>query len=97
DAFRAVVDRAIDLTLAAQQAIEADDRLELVSPSPAGVLSSGRRGAPGDDDEAVDRQNEAIVGGLAEDGDVLLTSTLIGGRYPTPRRIPDPSRHTPQH
>ena len=81
DAFRAVVDRAIDLTLAAQQAIEADDRLELVSPASLGVLTFRRRGAPGEDDEAVDRHNEAIVGGLAEDGDVLLTSTLIGGRY----------------
>jgi glutamate/tyrosine decarboxylase-like PLP-dependent enzyme len=36
DAFRAVVDRAIDLTLAAQQAIEADDRLELISPASLG-------------------------------------------------------------
>src|SRR4029079_1759188 len=81
DAFRAVVDRAIDLTLAAQQAIEADDRLELISPASLGVLTFRRRGAPGDDDEAVDRRNEALVGGLAAGGHVLLTSTLIGGRY----------------
>ena len=81
DAFRAVVDRAIDLTLAAQQAIEADDRLELVSQASLGVLTFRRRGAAGEDHEAVDRRNEAIVGGLATDGDVLLTSTLIGGRY----------------
>ena len=81
DAFRAVVDRAIDLTLAAQQAIEADDRLELVSPASLGILTFRRRGAPGEDDEAADRRNEAIIARLAADGDVLLTSTLIGGRY----------------
>ena len=29
----------------------------------------------------MDRWNEAIVASLAADGDVLLTSTVIGGRY----------------
>jgi len=81
DAFRAAVDRAIDLTLEAQGAIEGDDRLELVSPASLGVLTFRRRGRPGEDAEAEDRRNEAIVARLAADGDVLLTSTLIGGRY----------------
>jgi glutamate/tyrosine decarboxylase-like PLP-dependent enzyme len=81
DAFRVAVDRAIDLTLEAQLAIEGDERLELVSPASLGVLAFRRRGAPGEDAEAADRVNEAIVARLASDGDVLLTSTLIGGRY----------------
>ena len=47
DAFRAVIDRALDLTLDAQRRIEADPRLELVSPASLGVLTFRRRGAPG--------------------------------------------------
>jgi glutamate/tyrosine decarboxylase-like PLP-dependent enzyme len=81
DAFREAIDRAIDLTLAAQQAIEDDPRLELVSSASLGVLAFRRRGAAGDAPMAVDRANEAIVARLAGDGDVLLTSTVIGGRY----------------
>src|SRR6185369_13300943 len=37
--------------------------------------------APGDDPDRVDRQNEGIVADLAAGGDVLLTSTVIRGRY----------------
>ena len=81
DAFRRAIDRAIDLTLEAQAAIEADDRLELVTPASLGVLTFRRRGAPGDDPEGVDRRNERIVAELAAAGDVLLTSTVIRGRY----------------
>ena len=81
DAFRAVIDRALDLTLRAQAAIQADPRLELVTPASLGILTFRRRGAPGDDPDAVDRANERIVAALARAGDVLLTSTVIRGRY----------------
>jgi glutamate/tyrosine decarboxylase-like PLP-dependent enzyme len=81
DAFRAAIDRAMDLTLAAQARIEADDRLELMTPASLGVLTFRRRGNPDEDTDTVDRRNEAIVARLAADGDVLLTSTLIRGRY----------------
>ncbi len=81
DAFRTVIDRAMDLTLEAQRRIEADDRLELVTAASLGVLTFRRRGAPEDGADRVDRLNEAVVADLAAAGDVLLTSTLIGGRY----------------
>ncbi len=81
DAFRAVIERAMDLTLEAQRLIEADDRLELITPASLGVLTFRRRGAPDEAPDHVDRQNEAIVATLAAAGDVLLTSTVIGGRY----------------
>ena len=48
DAFRATIDRAIDQTLAAQARIEADPRLELVTPASLGILTFRRRGAPGE-------------------------------------------------
>jgi glutamate/tyrosine decarboxylase-like PLP-dependent enzyme len=81
DAFRDVIDRAIDLTLEAQRRIEADDRLELVTPASLGVVTFRRRGLAGESVAAVDRHNERIVASLAAAGDVLLTSTFIGGRY----------------
>ena len=81
DAFRATIDRAIDQTLAAQARIEADPRLELVSPASLGILTFRRRGEPGESASVSDRRNEAIVRSLASGGDVLLTSTTIQGRY----------------
>jgi aromatic-L-amino-acid decarboxylase len=81
DAFRAAIDRAMDLTLIAQQRIEADDRLELVTPASLGILTFRRRGPAGATDMEVDRANERIVAQLAHRGDVLLTSTILGGRY----------------
>ena len=81
DAFRAAIDRTMDLTLEAGRAIEADDRLDLVTAPSLGVLTFRRRGGPGEDPDLVDRRNEAIVARLAADGDVLLTSTVIRGRY----------------
>jgi glutamate/tyrosine decarboxylase-like PLP-dependent enzyme len=81
DAFRAVIDGALDRTLDAEAAIDADERLELVTPASLGVLTFRRRGAPGEPPEVVDRRNERIVANLAASGDVLLTSTVIRGRY----------------
>ena len=81
DAFRATIDRAIDQTLAAQARIEADPRLELVTPASLGVLTFRRRGMAGEPAMATDRRNEAIVRSLAASGEVLVTSTLIKGRY----------------
>src|SRR5262249_28524812 len=65
EAFRAAIDRALDLTLEAQRWIEADRRLELVSPASLGVLAFRRRGSAGRTDEQVDAENEAIVAALA--------------------------------
>ena len=81
DAFRDVIDRALDLTLQAQRWIDADPRLELVTPASLGILTFRRRGTAGASDAAVDRENEAVVATLAAVGDVLLTSTVIAGRY----------------
>jgi aromatic-L-amino-acid/L-tryptophan decarboxylase len=81
DAFRATIDQALDLTLEAQRLIEADDRLELVTPASLGIVTFRRRGEPGDPPALVDEANERIVAALAAAGDVLVTSTVIGGRY----------------
>jgi hypothetical protein len=71
----------MDLTLTGQALIEAEPRLELVTPASLGVLTFRRRAGPGESAETVDRRNEAIVGSLAASGEVLLTSTVLHGRY----------------
>jgi aromatic-L-amino-acid/L-tryptophan decarboxylase len=81
DAFRAAIDRSIDQALAAQARIEKDPRLELVTPASLGVLTFRRRGAPDEQTIVTDRRNEAIVKALAASGQVLVTSTVIRGRY----------------
>jgi selenocysteine lyase/cysteine desulfurase len=81
DAFRAAIDRAMDLTVAAQRWIEADPRLELVTPASLGILTFRRQGLPDQSPDVVDRWNEEIVTSLAAAGDVVLTSTVIAGRY----------------
>ena len=81
DAFRATIDRAIDQTLLAQARIEGDPRLELVTPASLGILTFRRRGADDEPAAVTDRRNEAIVRSLAASGEVLVTSTLIKGRY----------------
>ena len=81
DAFRAAIDRAMDLTLAAQRWIEADPRLELVTPASLGILTFRHRGLPDEPADLVDRRNEGLSASIAATGDVLMTSTVIGGRY----------------
>lgn len=81
DAFRAAIDRAMDLTSLAQRLVDGDERLDLVTPASLGVLTFRRRGSPGASPAEVDALNERIVGALARAGDVLLTSTTIGGRF----------------
>ena len=81
DAFRATIDRAIDQTQAAQARIEADPRLELVTPASLGILTFRRRGADDEPAAVTDRRNEEIVQSLAASGELLVTSTLVKGRY----------------
>jgi aromatic-L-amino-acid/L-tryptophan decarboxylase len=81
DAYREAIDRAMDLALGAQARIEADPRLELITPASLGILSFRSRGLPGETEAATDLRNAAIVARLAADGDVLVTSTQLRGRY----------------
>ncbi len=81
DAFRASIDRAMDLALQAERWIESDERLELVTPACLGILAFRRRGLGDETADRVDRHNERIIAILAAAGDVLLTSTVIAGRY----------------
>jgi aromatic-L-amino-acid decarboxylase len=81
DAYRKAIDRAMDLALAAEAGIEADPRLELVTPASLGIVSFRSRALPGEVEADTARRNGAIVARLAADGDVLVTATQIRGRY----------------
>ena len=81
DAYRQAIDRAMDLATGAQAAVQADPRLELITPASLGIVSFRSRGRPGETGAGTDRRNAAIVARLATDGDVLVTSTMIRGRY----------------
>ena len=81
DAFRAAIDRALDLALAAQRHIEASDHMELLLPAHLGIVCF-RRHFPGVDDEArLEAMNAALVNALAESGYGLVSSTRLHGRY----------------
>lgn len=79
-AFRAAIDRAIDLALLAQARIEASDRLELLSPAKLGVVCF-RRHPQGMDEDDLERLNQALAEGLAASGRGLVSSTRLRGRF----------------
>ena len=81
DAFRAAIDRALDLALAAQQYIEASAQLELLLPAHLGIVCFRRR-FPGVEGEAeLDAMNAALVRELDKSGFGLVSSTRLRGRY----------------
>jgi hypothetical protein len=81
DAFRAAIDRALDLALAAQRHIEASEHLEPLLPAHLSIVCFRRR-FPGVDDEGrLDAMNAALVNDLAESGYGLVSSTRLRGRY----------------
>ena len=75
DAFRAAIDRALDLTIEAERRVLADDRLELVTPASLGIFdvppcrSAGRDAGHGRPPERADRRCHRRFGPGAADVD----------------------------
>jgi aromatic-L-amino-acid/L-tryptophan decarboxylase len=81
DAFRAAVDKAIDLAEHAQRRVELSDELELMAPATLGVVCF-RRHPPGEDDERrLEELNAELVRGLSGSGEGMVSSTRLSGRY----------------
>jgi aromatic-L-amino-acid decarboxylase len=76
DAFRAAVDRSIDLARAAEARILASDRLELLTPARLGIVCFRRR-VDGADTDEVERLNRGLCEGLAASGEGLVSSTRL--------------------
>jgi glutamate/tyrosine decarboxylase-like PLP-dependent enzyme len=80
DAFRAAIDRSLDLAQFAQARIQASAQLELLSPAKLGVVCFRRR-VEGMDEEQLERLNQQLADGLAESGQGLVSSTRLRGRF----------------
>ena len=81
DAFRATVDRCLDLVGHAQQRITDSADLELLRPASLGILCFRRSFSDTDDEDEIARRNAALVAGFAETGLGLVSSTRLRGRY----------------
>jgi glutamate/tyrosine decarboxylase-like PLP-dependent enzyme len=80
DAFRAAIDRCIDLARLAQARIEASSQLELLTPAKLGVVCFRRR-LEGADEDRLERLNRSLCEGLAASGQGLVSSTRLRGRF----------------
>jgi glutamate/tyrosine decarboxylase-like PLP-dependent enzyme len=80
-AFRAAIDRALDLALVAEQHVRDTPELELLSPASLGITCFRRRGPDGEDEQAASRRNALLVREFERTGRGLVSSTRIGGRY----------------
>jgi glutamate/tyrosine decarboxylase-like PLP-dependent enzyme len=81
EAFRAAIDRSLDLALAAQRMIEDEPELELMSPAQLGIVCFRRRFGERDEEWRLARMNAALVGQFERSGMGLVSSTQLGGRY----------------
>ena len=73
DAFRAAIDRSLDLALLAERRIRETPELELLSPARLGIVCFRRRV-----DEA---RNAALVAELEATGEAFVSSTRLHGEY----------------
>lgn len=80
DAFRAAIDRCIDLARLAQARIEASTQLELLTPAKLGVVCFRRR-LHGADEDRLEQLNRSLAEGLAASGQGLVSSTRLRGRF----------------
>jgi hypothetical protein len=80
-AFRAAIDRCIDLALHAQAQIEAMPDLELMSSASLGIVTF-RRHPDGVDDEAIlERVNASIAEQIEQGGEVFISTARVRGRF----------------
>jgi glutamate/tyrosine decarboxylase-like PLP-dependent enzyme len=81
DAFRAAIDRALDLALLAEQHVRGAPALELLSPASLGIVAFRRRFSGGEDESTLERLNAELVTQFERTGRGLLSSTRLRGRY----------------
>ncbi|MDQ6605422.1 MAG: aminotransferase class V-fold PLP-dependent enzyme [Actinomycetota bacterium] len=81
DAFRAAIDRTLDLAGRLWARIEQSEVLELTAPPSLGVVCFRRRSPAARDEDEVDRDNADLVTALERSGLGLISSTVLHGRY----------------
>jgi aromatic-L-amino-acid/L-tryptophan decarboxylase len=82
DAFRAAIDRCLDLAAGAERLIVERPELELLSPAQLGIVCFRRRfGGAAEAEWQSARLNAALVGRFEQSGLGLVSSTTLDGRY----------------
>jgi glutamate/tyrosine decarboxylase-like PLP-dependent enzyme len=81
DAFRAAIDRSLDMAELARRRIEQSDCLELAAPPSLGMVCLRRRFSDADDEEERERRNGALVDALERSGLGLVSSTRLHGEF----------------
>ncbi|HUF69975.1 MAG TPA: aminotransferase class I/II-fold pyridoxal phosphate-dependent enzyme [Longimicrobiales bacterium] len=84
DAFRATIDRTIDLAAFAEQRLRASGRFEILSPATLGVVCFRRIDDDGGrvrDEARLDAINAQLLRRLCDSGFALMSSTRVRNRY----------------
>ena len=80
-AFRAAIDRTLDLALLAERHVRATPQLELMSGASLGIVTFRRAGPAGEDERDAAARNAALVAAFEATGRGLVSSTRLRGRY----------------
>ncbi|MGH3145926.1 MAG: aminotransferase class V-fold PLP-dependent enzyme [Rubrobacter sp.] len=80
-AFRAAIDRSLDLARGAQARIEASSELELLLPATLGIVCFRRRFGGVEDEDELARLNAGLVERLTESDVGHISSTRLRGRF----------------
>jgi aromatic-L-amino-acid decarboxylase len=79
--YRAVISRTMDLARYAQELLEANPSIEVVSPAVLGIVTFRYIPSPSSDDETIERVNQEIRRRVWEGGEAMITSSRVRGRY----------------
>jgi L-2,4-diaminobutyrate decarboxylase len=79
--YRAVISRTMDLARYAEQLLEANPKIEVVSPAVLSVVSFRYIPARESDDETIERVNQEIRRRVWASGKAMITSSRVRGRY----------------
>ncbi|HWF36079.1 MAG TPA: aminotransferase class V-fold PLP-dependent enzyme [Solirubrobacteraceae bacterium] len=81
DAFRAAIDRSLDLALLAEQHVRDTPELELLSPATLGIICFRRAFEGVRAEEEIAALNAELVSSFEETGRGLVSSTRLHGKY----------------
>jgi aromatic-L-amino-acid decarboxylase len=81
DAFRAAIDRSLDLALLAEQRVRDTPTLELLSPASLGIVCFRRRFDGVSDEDEIAALNAELIGSFERTGRGLVSSTRLHGKY----------------
>ncbi|HZC73703.1 MAG TPA: aminotransferase class V-fold PLP-dependent enzyme [Jatrophihabitans sp.] len=80
-AFRAAMDRCLDLAELAEAHVRATPELELLSPASLGIICFRRRAAERCSEDEIAALNSDLIGRYERTGRGLVSSTRLHGRY----------------